>query len=72
MYTQQPGTPAAVLVQAMKVVSSHPPQTWCLSPTSTALDGGGMPEQKDTGSDRSLPVLTGHEAKQEVGIITPG
>lgn len=45
---------------------------WCLSPMSRALDGGGMPEQKDTGSDRSLPVSAGHQAKQEVGVITPG
>lgn len=29
-----------------------------------------MPEQRDTGSVSRLPVLTGHEAKQEVGVIT--
>lgn len=31
-----------------------------------------MPEQRDTGSVSRLPVLTGHEAKQEVGVITSG
>lgn len=57
-------------MQAVKVARS--PQAWCLSPTSRVLDGGDMPEQRDTGSDRSFPVLRGHEAKQEVGIITLG